>query len=213
MANYCATADLYDFGLPRGAIRNPGRLAGTVSIVANSIELEGHGFGADSSVSFRAEASGSLPSPLISGTAYFALPLDDDHFSVATSAGGAAVDLTTIGSRIVVIAPLPITSAIEYASALIDDMLPAHVVPLTSPYPPVVRVTCAELAAGKLSYFSGGVSKSLTELLDLARKRMERWAKGVPIRGTNAPKAASLSTVAVAPHEDSRGWSRYGGTI
>lgn len=207
---YCETADLYDFGLPRGAVRNPGRRAGTVSVVANTIELEGHGYSNDTVLAFRAEAGGTMAAPLVEGTQYYAIVVDDDHFSVAAAAGGAAIDITNAGSRLVVIHKLPIQSAIEYASEVVLDMLPAHVVPLTAPYPRIISMTVAEIAAAKLGFYSGGKSTGMADTLDAAQKRVARWATGVPIRGANAPAAASLSS-AMIPRDDSGGWSRYGG--
>lgn len=208
---YCDPADLHDFGLPRGAVPNPGRLAGSVSAASNVVELEVHGFALNDAVTFRAEIGGVLSSPLVAGTTYYAIPLTEDTFSVAATVGGSAIDILTNGSGVIVITPLPILASISWASRLIDDMLPAHVVPLTAPYPAIVRMTCAELAAGKLVGSSGATSKSLTEMVDYAKTRLTRWAKGVPVRGDNAPKSANLSCTATLPYLDSRGWSRFGG--
>jgi hypothetical protein len=209
---YSSPADLYAFGVPRGAIPNPGRLAGVVSAADNTIGLDVHGFALDDLVSFRAEAGGSLPSPLVAGVDYYAIPVRESYFSVATTAGGSAVDLTTVGARIVVIAPLNLDAAIAWADRQIDDMCPAHVVPIVAPIPDIIRMTSAELAAGKLGYFTGASSKSLTMIFDFAQKRLARWSKGVPIRGTNAPAPAGLAASApIARYTDSRGWSRYGG--
>lgn len=208
---YADPADLYQYGLPRGALRSGGRLAGSVSAADDSIELDGHGFADDDPVSFRAESGGTLPAPLAEGVEYRAIALDASFFRVAATAGGAAIDLTTSGSGVVVIAPLPIAGALDWASRVIDDMLPAHVVPLSAPYPEIVRMTCAELAAGKLLTLTGQASKSLAEMVDFAQRRLARWAKGVPVRGTNAPAPASLAQGATLPYYDARGWARYGG--
>lgn len=210
---YCSRGDLHAFGLPRGALPNPGRLIASVNTSADSLSLDVHGFEDDDPVTFRAEAGGSLPAPLVEGTTYYVVALTDSTFSVATSAGGSVIDLTSAGSasRILVIAALPVEAAIDWASRIIDDLLPAHVVPLAEPYPEVVRMTCAELAAGKLLTFTGGTSASLTAMVDAATKRLERWAKGVPIRGDNAPKAAGLASSTALPHSDPQGWRRYGG--
>lgn len=207
---YCEVTDLYDFGLPRGSTRNQSRLVGDISVAANTFELESHGFPLNFPVSFRGEAGGSVPAPLEDGPTYYAVPVDDDHFSVALTSGGAVVDLTSAGSRVRVVFRLPVLEAIEYGSELVIDMLPAHVVPLVAPYPRIVSMTVAEIAAAKLGYCSGGVSKSLADMLDQAQKRLARWATGVPIRGVNAPQGASLSSVAL-PRSDVNGWSRYGG--
>lgn len=207
----CVTADLYSYGLPRGGTPNPGRLASTVSTSANTIALEEHGFDAGFPVRLRAEAGGSLPSPLAEGVEYYALPVDDGHFSLSAAPEGAAIDLTTTGARFVVIAPLPTEAAIEWATGVIYDMVPAHIVPMTAPYPPLIVATCAELAAGKLLALRGSSSKSLGEMLQWAQKRLERWSKGVPVRGINQQRAANLSVGTTLPYPDSRGWSRWGG--
>lgn len=208
---YCEPANLYQYGLPRGGLPNEGRLAGSVSVALNSIELDGHGFATDDTVRFRAEAGGSLPSPIAAETDYYVITVNDDRFSVSASIGGSAVDFTTAGSRVIVIAPLPLASACTWASRVLDDMLPAAVVPLTAPYPEIVVMTAAELAIWKLGTYTGAQSKSLTEMVDFAQKRIARWAKGAPVRGANAPESANLSASATANFTDSRGWSRYGG--
>ena len=209
--SYCVAADLYSWGLPRGALPNPGRLVDSVSSSANTVSLDVHGFEAGDPVSFRAESGGSLPAPLVAGTTYYAVPVSGDVFSVAATAGGEAIDFSSAGARIIVIAPLPIASAIAFGAALIDDMLPGHVLPLIAPYPPLIVMTNAELAAGKLLARTGSASKSLTEIVDQARKRLERWALGIPVRGENVQTPANLAASASVPYADPRGWNRWGG--
>lgn len=210
-ARYCTAADLYLYGVPRGGLPNPGRSIASVSTSANTLALDVHGFADDDAVTFRAESGGSLPAPLVEGTTYYAILVNDNAFSVAPAAGENAVDLTSSGSRFIVIAAVPVTAAIEWASVLLEDMLPAHVVPLTEPYPPIVVATVAELAAGKLLALRGATTKSLSTTLDEAQKRLARWAKGIPLRGENVPAAAGVALSASAPRVDRRGWSRFGG--
>jgi hypothetical protein len=211
VADYCEPRDVYAHGLPRGAVPNPARLAESVSSSTNAITLSEHGFSLNDPASFRAEAGGSLPAPLVEGTTYYAIALDDARFQVANAEDGAPIDLTTAGSNVLVISPLPIASAITWASQIIDDMLPAHVVPLDADaIPEIVRMTCAELAAGKLARYSGAESKPLMEIVDAATKRLERWGKGVPIRGAVEPPNANLARSATAPYRDRRGWNRTG---
>lgn len=211
MTDYCEARDVYAHGLPRGAVPNPARLAESVSSSADAITLSEHGFSLNDPVSFRAEAGGLLPAPLAEGTTYYAVPLDDSRFSVAATEDGAAIDLTTAGANVLVMAPLPMASAITWASHIIDDMLPAHVVPLdVDAIPEIVRMTCAELAAGKLARYSGAESKPLMEIVDAATKRLERWGKGVPIRGAVEPPHANLAASTTAPYRDRRGWNRNG---
>jgi hypothetical protein len=213
LPGYCEPSDLYDFGLPRGAVPNPGRLLHSVDVALDWIALDVHGFALDDPVLFRAEAGGALPGGLAEGVSYFAIPIDESHFQVSATAGGAPIDLTSSGSTVLVISPLPVAAAIEWGARTIDDMLPAHVVPLASPYPPIVVATNAELAAGKLATRGGYVSKALSDIIAGAQKKLERWAKNVEIRGENAPQPAQGAAVATAvavPADDVRGWFRWG---
>lgn len=212
MSEYCSPSDLYSYGLPRGALANPGRVAASVSAATDSFVLGEHGFSTDDPVTFRAEADGNLPSPLVEGVIYYAVVSFSDTFSVAASVGGAPIDLTTDGMNVIVIAPLPIQAAIQWASSIIEDMVPAHLVPFEAPIHDLVRATCAELAAGKLLTIIGAGNKSLSEMIDAAHKRLARWARGVPLRGENVPKRANLAVGATsASTPDPTGWRRYGG--
>lgn len=211
MTDYCTASDVYQHGLPRGAAVCSGRLVATVSVTSSTLELDDHGLAAGDAVTLRAEAGGSLPAPLASGVLYYALPVDERHFRIAATQGGTAITLSTAGSRIVLVPPSPLPAAISWASRIIDDMLPAHVVPLSSPFPAIVVMTCAELAAGKQLALTGTASKTIGELVDAARARLTRWGKGVPIRGEHAPRPANLSVSATAAPVDARGWRTYGG--
>jgi hypothetical protein len=208
---YCDLSDLFAYGLPRGALRNAGRLVGSVDVVTNTIELDVHGLASGSPLSLRAEAGGLLPSPLVSGTIYYAVPVSESRFSVAGTVGGAVIDITTAGSRIVVVTDLPEAAVREWASRLVDEMLTGHVVPLDAPYPEIVRMTTAELAAGRLLAMTGGQSPALATSTDAAQKRLDRWSRGAKVRGDNAPKAAALATSATSSYRDPRGWREFGG--
>jgi hypothetical protein len=95
---------------------------------------------------------------------------------------------------------------------MINDSLPAHVVPIDlSAVPEIVRMTAAELAAGRLLSLTGGASENLAAVVDRAHKRLERWGKGVPVRGAVVPPSANLAHAATAPFRDRRGWWRFGG--
>lgn len=212
MAGYCARADVYAFGVPRGAIPNEGRLALSVDTTANTIALGDHSFATGDPVRFRAEMGGSLPTPLVAGVTYYAIATSDDAFQVSATDGGAAIDLTTAGAEVLVIAPLPIDQWISYGARVIDQALIAHGVPLAAPYHELVVATNAELAAAKGGYFSGGTSKSLADMIVVAQARLAEWAKGVQLRGENtAPEErTNLAASLTAPARDSRGWSRHG---
>jgi hypothetical protein len=214
---YAARADLHAFGLPRGAIPNPGRLLAAASSSTNTLTLDVHGFEEDDALSFRAEAGGTLPAPLVAGTTYYAEPVSEYEFRVRATAGGAAIDLSSAGDaeRTIVIAPLPVERWISWASRLIDEMVPAHLVPFgptLADVPEIVRMTCAELAAGKGLGFGGASSKSLTAMVKDARSLLTQWAKGIPVRGDrDKTTPANLAASAVVPYADPRGWNRHGG--
>jgi len=207
---YCLASDLYLYGLPRGALASPGRLVESVDVSANTFELDAHGFDADTVVQFRTAGGGTLPAPVTTGVSYFAIVVDAWRFQIAATSGGAAIDITTAGTTFLVYAPLPIAAVLDKAARMIDDMLPAHVVPLTSPFPDVIVMTNAELAAAELLALTGGASVSLSATYDAARKRLERWARGVPVRGENAPTSSQNAIVGVSTRKQPA-WKRYGG--
>ncbi len=213
--NYADPADLYAYGLPRGAAPNQGRPLAAANTSANTLTLDVHGFALNDPITFRVEGGGTIPAPLVEGTTYFAKPVSESTFQVAAAADGAAIDISAAGTpnRVLAMAALPIDACLQWASRLIDDMLPAHVVPLESPVPEIVRIACAELAAGKLLTLQGTASASSSAMVAETRKHLERWARGVPIRGDGAQQsagaAASVSIASAAA--DSRGWGRFGG--
>lgn len=211
MAIYATLADLFTYGLPRGALTNAAQLV-TANATTNAFTLDVHGLSEGTALSFRFDADGSMPAPLVAGTEYYALPVNEYTFRVSATPGGAAIDLTTAGEFVLMIVPLPIAGALEWASLIIEQNLPAHAVPLAEPYHELIVATTAELAIGKL--LTGSESKSLALLVAEASKRVATWGKGVPLRGDNKPPAADAAGVtqsASVPYCDSRGWGRYGG--
>lgn len=65
-----------------------------VDLTNNRIICEGHGYSADQKIVFY---NGTPPTGLTEGTVYFVrtpTSADPDHFEVAASAGGAAIDIT-----------------------------------------------------------------------------------------------------------------------
>lgn len=211
MSAYCTESDLYAYGLPRGALSNAGRLVSSVDATANTLTLNVHGFATGDAVTVRAEANGTLATPLVAGTTYYAINVSESTFSVSLTSDGDAIDLTDTGSRIVVIIAVDFATAIKWASSIVEDMLPAHIVPMSTPYHELVIATTAELAAGKLLASRGNTSTSLGEMIDAAQKRLTRWSKGIPLRGDNVPTAATVAVPATAPYLDVRGWKEFGG--
>lgn len=214
-SEYCTEADLYSYGLPRGSLTNPGRLVSSANVATSALTLNVHGFVTGDAVRVRPETQSTLPAPLAEGVTYYAIALDADRFQLSLSIGGAPIILTSTGTgrTVVVAAGLPVSSAIRWASALIDEHLPAHIVPLADPIPEIVRATCAELAAHKLLARTGTTTESLSKTMDEAMKRLARWARGIPLRGPDAPaeRANTAVSSASARYVDRRGWGRYGG--
>lgn len=207
--SYCAESDLYAFGLPRGSLTNPARLV-TVDPATDGLALDVHGFVDGDEVSLRADPGGVMPAGLTAGTVYFVRRISEAAFQLALTNGGPAVDVTSAGSRVVAYAPINIPAVIEWASRILDDaMQGSTLVPLSEPIAPIIRMTCAELAAGKLMAGRNG-SRALSEVIEAATKRAASWAKKRPL-GENAGKPAGLAVAATAPYCDPTGWKRFGG--
>lgn len=215
MVDLCEPRDLWDHGLPRGAVANAGRRVALVDPVADAFTLGEHCLFDGDLVRLRADANGTMPAGLVAGMSYYIKRIDDARFQLAASSGGAAIDITTAGSNVIVVVPINYEAVCAWASGIVYDMVPAHAVPFVDPVPPVMRATAAELAAWKVMQITGsGQPASLLAMLEAVQKRVARWATGVPIRDENATEPANLSAgapAASAPYEDRRGWSRYGG--
>lgn len=202
---YATRADLYKFGLPRGRIANPARLCASALASNDTFTLDDHGLETDDALLFRAESGGALPSPLVAGTTYYAIRDTDATFRVAATKSGAAINLTTDGSSVLVATPLPIDEVLEFYSRFVDPFLPAHLVPLTAPYPITVTAIVAELAAKKLLLLSEQNSAAMTEAELGAKAQLERWAAGIPLRDTQATPSANLA-YSESVTADPRGW-------
>lgn len=209
----CDPADLFAHGLPRGGVPNHGRQVSAVDTTANTLTIDLHGLSLDDEVEFRAEGGGTLPTGISAATIYYAIPVTYNTFSVSATLGGSAVNISASGTpgRILCIPKVNIPAIISGTSRLVEDMLPAHIVPIVGDVPPIVRQTTAELAAQKVLALTGGATASLMTIFDLATKRLERWARGVPVRGDGGQQQASGATSASLPYEDARGWTRHGG--
>lgn len=208
---YATRGDVYRFGLPRGTLGTPARVVASVNATSNVIELDGHGFETDDAIVFRAAEGGSLPTPLVAGTTYYAKRLTDSTFQVAATAGGSAIDLTTAGANVMVATPLPFDEVLEYYSRWADSCLPAHIVPLEKEtdgrYHPLVVGIVAELAAKKLQFLAGKTSASVDASELAAKAQLERFASGVPLRSTSeSPANLATTSSIVIVGSDERGW-------
>lgn len=207
MTAYATRRDVYRYGLARGTVASEGRLVASSTASTNVLELEGHGFETDDELLLRAAEGGTLSAPLVSGTTYYAIRLTDSTFSLAATAGGAAIDLTTNGESMIVSIALPFDEVLEFYSRFVDAFLPAHLVPLEQPYPVTVVAIVSELAAKRLQLISGTRSESMTEIEVAAKAQLERWSKGIPLRDARATEPANLAvTSTMASTADPRGW-------
>jgi len=72
-----------------------------VDTAGDTITIPGHGLAANNRIAFfQFEAGGAFPTGLTEGTVYFVRSggLTADAFTVATTAGGSAVDITAVGA-------------------------------------------------------------------------------------------------------------------
>lgn len=214
MSQYCTTSELYEKGgAPRGIFANPSRAVAAVSVATDTLTLDDHGLTLDTPVTLRAEAGGSLPSPLVADVVYYAIPVTSSTFRLASTAGGTAINLTTTGSNVVVIVPLPVTSWIESASAMVDQMLVGHAVPLSAPYPELVVQVTATLAAAYGLGYVGHALANIEAKLQWAQQMLRHWSPGTPLRGASVPVSANLAAIGPSTGYDPRGWVPSGGGI
>ena len=188
---YCERSDVFRW-FPRGGVSNPARFVSAVSASSETLTVDGHGLQLNDEVTFRAESGGTLPSPLVAGTTYYAIPVTDSTFQISTTSGGAAVNITTTGSNTLLIVQLPWDEWIESATSEMECTLPAHVVPLVSPYPAVVTRYTAGLVAEMAMIFCGVNSEAIATQMDRVREELKIWRKGIPIRGAVVPQAAQV---------------------
>jgi hypothetical protein len=102
----------------------------------------------------------------------------------------------------IVTADLPWAQVLEFYSRFVDGFLPAHVVPLPTPYPVTVIGIVATLAAKRMQILSGLKSESMEEAEAGAAKQLQRWAQGLPVRdAATATQPANLAVTNVKPPE------------
>jgi hypothetical protein len=184
----------------------------------NVLTLNAHGLETDDEVTLRAVAGGTLSAPLVAGTVYYAIRLTSSTFSLAATAGGAAINLTTDGETMIVSHAEPeFDSEIEATSRWIDRFLPAHIVPLgvDEAVPADIKRICADTTARRMLVISGKSSASVKEIEMEGKAQLERFVTGITLRGVATPAAANLaiSGAVVGTVADTRGWSPVGGGI
>jgi hypothetical protein len=210
---YCAQHDAYRFAAP-GMLQVPARSVAAVSTSTWLFTLAGHGFATDDEVAFRAEAGGSLPTGLTAGVTCFAIYVSPDTFQVAASAGGAAIHVSTTGSNVLAVAHIPWSRFIDECSAMTEQTIVAHKVPLlnddgTVPEP-VRAFTAAQLAMRVLA-FCGRETQAVEGQLKYWGALAEKWGRGVPLRGVARPPAVNVAISRSGARVDPLGWDRGDG--
>jgi len=193
----------------RGSLTSSSRIVSSSSATTDTLELEGHGLETDDTLQLRAVEGGTLSAPLVATTTYYAIKVDDSRFKVAATAGGAAIDLTTAGVSMVLVVALPVDEVLEFYSRFVDGLLPAHAVPLASPYPVTIVALVAELAAKRLQLIAGTSSESMKEIEIGAQAQLQRYAAGIPLRDsrvTTSTNKAIRDTAGNSTTGDARGW-------
>lgn len=209
MTAYATRADLYRYGFPRGLLANPGRMIAAANATTNLLELDGHGFEDGDALLFRAEEGGSLPSPLVAGTTYYAKRLTDSTFQVSATVSGAALDLTSAGSSIIVSTSLEptIDAELEACSRIADTYVPAHAAPFTAPYPAEIVRCVAKLAAASLLEITGQSSALIQAGAAQTREELKRLATGIPLRDPLATAQTNLAVGRTVDYSTSGGYS------
>jgi hypothetical protein len=193
MASYCAEADVFA-AVRSDSIPNEARLCASAIASTDTFEADQHGLATDDPVTFRAEEGGALPTGIVEGTTYYAIRTSGARFQVSATEGGAAVDFTTDGELVLFVREMPIATWISWASSEVDQMLVGHQVEIDEDaVPTIVRAITAKLAGYQARVWAQREAGDLALMLDEARKQLARWAKGAPIRGTNAPSPANLA--------------------
>lgn len=205
MTAYATRADVYKHGLPRGALGNPGRISESALAATSKITLSEHGFVTGDAVTFRVTQGGGMAPPLVAGVTYYVLALTDDTFQVSATPNGSPITLTGDAVQMIVTGALPFDDVLEFYSRFADGFIPAHVVPLSAPYPITIVGVVAQLAAKKLQILSGVSSESMDQAELAAKAQLERWAKTLPVRDATA-QPANLAVHRARRHEDRIGF-------
>ncbi len=210
---YCAQHDVYRFAAP-GLLQVPGRLVASVSSTTWVFTLAGHGLATDDAISFRAESGGSLPTGLSAGVVYYAIYVSPDTFQVAASAGGSAIHVSTTGSNVIAVPQVPWSRFIDECSAMTEQTVPAHAVPLLNPdltVPEPIRAFTAAQVAMRVLAFCGRETDAVQGQMEYWGKLADKWARGVPLRGVQRPASANVAITRSAAQVDPRGWDRGNG--
>jgi len=207
---YCSRGDVNRW-IPAGAITFEGRLVASSLASTDVLTLDGHGFETDDTVTVRAVEGGTLSAPLAEGTVYYVSRQTNATFKLAASAGGAAINITSNGDQMIVTRDSPpYDDVIEFYSRWVDTFLPALSVPLATPLGAehaLIRGLVAQLSAKALMNLDGKSSEIVKEAELVAKAQIERFVKGLPIRGAAETRTnLAITSTYSGTDTDPRGW-------
>jgi hypothetical protein len=193
-------------GLPSAAGMAASSLAGS-----DAITLDGHGFETDDPVTARAAEGGNLSAPLAEGTTYYAIRVDHSTFKLASTVGGAAIDLTTNALDMFVMRDPDFDYWIGVYSRWADTSFPGHVVPFAAPVPSIVESIVADLVAKRMFNVGGHASVTLDQMETQSAAQLARFASGMPVREASATAPTNLAVTSnLGELADARGWAPCG---
>jgi hypothetical protein len=218
MPAYCTKDDALNW-VTHGSVTNPRRTIAAVHTDTDTLVVDDHRLktGYDVQIWLPRNGAGEMAEPLIEGTVYYAIRLSDSTFQVAATPADAAaanpIDITSEGCDMKLVAQIPWDAYIEGRSAKLDEQAIGNAFPLAEgePVPIVVRDLVSIQVLGDAMRFVGDTDVDLSEEQERARKELEIWATGKPLRAKEAP--APTNTAVSGPRlsgsaADSRGWSR-----
>jgi hypothetical protein len=218
MPPYCTKADALSW-VTQGSVTNPRRAIAAVHTDTDTLAADDHRLATGSEVQLwlPRNGAGEMAEPLVEGAVYYAIRLSDSTFQVAATPADAAaaspVNITSEGCNMKLGAQIPWDAYIEGRSAKLDEQAIGNAFPLADgePIPIVVRDLVSIQVLGDAARFVGKTDIDLSEEQERARKELEIWATGKPLRAKEAP--APTNTAVSGPRlsgsaADPRGWSR-----
>lgn len=197
-----------------GGVPTTSALAASSLAGSNTITLDGHGFETGDALTVRASEGGSLSAPLVAGTTYYAIRIDNSSFELSATPNGAAIDLTTDAVSMMVMRDPDFDYWIGVYSRWADTSLPGHAVPLTAPVPSIVESIVADLVAKRMFNVGGQASDSLKDMEIASAAQLARFAAGMPIRDAAATAPTNLAiNASLDASADSRGWCPSGSGV
>jgi hypothetical protein len=191
---YCSVEDVLRYGVSRGALKNPAREV-TAIVSGNVFVWAGHNLELNAKLEFVAFPGGTLPGGVLLGVSYYAIPTAvESRFQVAASPDGAAVSLSSSGSKFGVVLSLRelIETHIRGSSQRIHKYIPAHQMPVTADengrYPESIRHPVAVFATHATCMVLGQRNALVAdEVAALRNGDLKLLLDGLPTRDTKLP--------------------------